>query len=72
MKIFIIKKNASNYYIMDLKDIKFFSKKYSSFISNFENFINNDRVVYLLKSKHFIDKIKGINLTRKYLEMVVL
>lgn len=71
MKYFIITENTLKTCSINMIDLKIYNKKYSLFISILEKLVNNDRIIYLLKSKNILDRIKGMNLSRKYYKMVV-
>lgn len=72
MKYFIITENTLKACAINMIDLKIYNKKYSLFISILEKLVNNDRIIYLLKSKNILDRIKGMNLSRKYYKMVVI
>lgn len=73
MKYFIIENGECFKYLsINLKDIKMFNKKYSLFIKILYNKMKNDKIYYFLKSKNIIDRIKGINLCKNYIKMVVI
>ena len=73
MKYFTyLNKNENMIITISIKDIKIYNKKYSLFIQMITNLNINERVLYLLKSKNLKDRLKGMNLSRNYIKMVVI